>query len=252
MTYLTLAIGLLISICCFGLLSLSILSIRDEHPAHVYTLWYMFSLIFCICYILFLCFPGLITGFTTDGSVNIIEKYSRIMIKISEDVLGEIYLILTILIILIFPQLMSFLISGLSGCAGRPILVSKISELATLSIIKFFCVLAGIHAAIALSTWAVDRANNGLISLVMITVSFTVLSCHYQLRAIRQDIIAHPALKRLERSIKYMSRYREDIDGQMFMESMVTGAIPPGIKPTPAVATEQPTNKSSERAANGS
>jgi hypothetical protein len=64
--------------------------------------------------------------------------------KASMDVREEIYILLTVGSLLILPQILSYLISGMFGCGSPP---STVSRIVTWSLIKFFCVLSGILAA---------------------------------------------------------------------------------------------------------
>jgi hypothetical protein len=196
-----------VSVC---LVCVSIFSLRQKHSDHVYMLWYTFCLTLCICTILFLALPGLVTGFTDDTGMNIVEKSSRTFLTVSKDLDGEVHLIAIILAILVLPQILSFIISGLFGCGVRPILVSRISEVATLSLVKFFCVLSGVDAALALSPWTATPTTNATASLMAISFAFAILALHFDLDEvrgkIRSTLSAQSGLKRL---LKYMTRYRD-------------------------------------------
>jgi hypothetical protein len=137
--------------------------------------------------------------------------------KASMDVREEIYILLTAGALLILPQILSYLISGIFGCGSPPILVSTVSRVVTWSLIKFFCVLSGMLAA--QSTLALygepylrlkDAPVKFVEALLMICLSFLIMSMYYKAEGLYASIAAYPRLKWLDSVRRFMVRYRKN------------------------------------------
>ena len=136
--------------------------LREHHGRHAYTLWYLFFLItYCGVGIYFFLdsiglieFIGFPVGIIVKDSAGNIVEYSagtdfmrKVLLwylHVSKDVNGELTVIFILLSAVIFPQILSFLISGLFGCGMPPILVSRVTKFAILSLIKFLCVFSAL------------------------------------------------------------------------------------------------------------
>jgi hypothetical protein len=125
----------------------SILFVRRDHPDHAHTLWYIFSLTLCPVSLLFLYIFKNATSIQDTLLSGTPGKIAIVLMNTSMDVREELYLLGALSALLILPQIMSYLISGIFGCGSRPILVSTILRIVTWTLIKFFCVLSGILAA---------------------------------------------------------------------------------------------------------
>ena len=83
-----------------------------------------------------------------DGSL--ITKVLIWYLNTSRDVRGEVAFLSALTGLIVIPQVLSFIASGLFGCARQPIFVSTVVKFAILSLMKCFCVFAAIELATAL------------------------------------------------------------------------------------------------------
>ena len=197
-------------------LCLSILTIRREHPHHVHTLWYIFSLTICIVSVLFFYI------FKNAGSIQnsllggVPGAAAVIFMNASMDVRGEIYILLALIALFILPQIMSYLISGIFGCGSWPVLVSTISRIATWSFIKFLCVLSGILAAQSIFAlygrpylYPKDAPAKLVEALSLISMSFLIMAIYCKMDILYTFMTRDPRLKWLESFYRFMTRCRE-------------------------------------------
>jgi hypothetical protein len=171
-----------------GGLIFAIFYLRRKHPGHVFTIWYAFWLMLILYSSLFYyvwenartihasplsgnAFLGQLVIWFTDASMNFRE---------------EGYLIGSIYIIVLLPQFMSYIFSGLFGCANRLTLVGWINAALTWLLIKFLAVLAGILMAQAIaSLYARPLVLPSsfpiklLQSIMMISLSFIIAGTFY-------------------------------------------------------------------------
>jgi hypothetical protein len=125
--------------------------------AEINVVWYTFSLVFVIFWCLNLAAAW---GFielpreTHAGLVDL-EPWTRpyFYMKAKDyltDIKAELALIAAVIIIAILPQLMTYVVSGLSGCASTPRFVLQFEKIAIWSLIKFLAALGGFVTADAL------------------------------------------------------------------------------------------------------
>jgi hypothetical protein len=176
------ALGLADGLLLIGLV-LSTLYLRCKHPGHIFTIWYAFWLMLTL-------FSGLfyfvwaharsIGGSMLSGSSflgGVIVWFQGA----SMDFPDEAGLIVSIYIAVLLPQFMSYLVSGIFGCANRIILVEWITAAMTWLVIKFLAVLSGILMAQAIAAlYAKPLAVPAMLplklleSLMMISLSFII------------------------------------------------------------------------------
>ncbi len=130
------------------------------------------------------------------------------------DFRNEGYLIASIYIAVLLPQFMSYLVSGIFGCANRLILVEWITEAMTWLVIKFLAVLSGILMAQAIAAlYAGPYLQPAALplklleSVMMISLSFIIAGIFYftyEYRFKRTLVTMYGPLKPL---INYMRSY---------------------------------------------
>jgi hypothetical protein len=81
--------------------------------------------------------------------------------KFLTDSKSELGIVATILIATILPQLLNYVLAGLSGCAATPRLVWQFEKIAIWSLIKFLAAFGGISVADALGIYAIG-SDGGL------------------------------------------------------------------------------------------
>jgi hypothetical protein len=184
-TYIALGIA---DVVLLGGLVIATLYLRRKHPGHVFTIWYAFWLMLTL-------FSGLfyyvwanersIPNSILSGS-SLVGGFVVWFQKTSMDFHDERYLIASIYIAVVLPQFMSYLVSGIFGCANRLILVEWITAATTWLVIKFLAVLAGILMAQAIAAlYAAPILHPGdlppklLQSIMMISLSFIIAGAFY-------------------------------------------------------------------------
>ncbi|WP_426437055.1 hypothetical protein [Bradyrhizobium genosp. P] len=164
------------------------LYLRRKHPAHVFTIWYAFWLMLTL-------FSGLfyyvwanersISGSILSGA-SLVGGFVVWFQKTSMDFRDESYLIASIYAAVVLPQFMSYLVSGIFGCANRLVLVEWITAAMTWLVIKFLAVLSGILMAQAIAALyaapllqPADLPRKMLQSIMMISLSFVIAGAFY-------------------------------------------------------------------------
>jgi hypothetical protein len=100
-------------------LCLSIRMVRRDHPHHVHTLWYVFSLTLCTVSVLFFYIYKNALSIQATPLSGMPGTIAVMFMNASMDVREELYILMTLAALLILPQILSYLISGIFGC-GSP------------------------------------------------------------------------------------------------------------------------------------
>lgn len=166
----------------------SILYLRRRHPGHVFTIWYAFWLMMTLFSGLFYyvwknavtIHASLISGNSILGGLVVWFQETSMNFR------DEGYLIASIYIVVLLPQFLSYITSGLFGCANRLMLVEWITAALTWLVIKFLAVLSGILMAQAIaSLYAKPYLSPGALpiklleSIMMICLSFIIAGVFY-------------------------------------------------------------------------
>jgi len=130
------------------------LMLRTKHAKYVYTISYIFWLTACAVSPIFFYLETLdILRFDEHGMMHVINGSPfwqfalQWFLDISTNIPGEISIIELSLFVIVIPQVLSFITSGIFGCGNRPVLISTSIRYAWLFLAKFFCVFAGIAFA---------------------------------------------------------------------------------------------------------
>ena len=244
--------GALTGLIALVLLCVSIIVLRREHAHHVHNLWYIFFLT-ASCYSVLLLYL-----FDTSSDHTSAMDLFTLYIPFVTDIKGELYLVTGIIIIGILPQVISFIISGIFGCGSPPMLISTITKITMFSLIKFFCILAGLttgtfivlhHITVlndALNAAELQRHRTpretvifGLLgSLILLSVSFLISAIYYKVDALYRRIMASSRFRYLNSVLMYMTRYTDMARGSRWQEiavwrgvSNTAFAAPPHVSP---------------------
>jgi hypothetical protein len=208
-------------------LFISIMAIRRDHPHHIHTLWYTFSLTLCAVFILLTYAYYTAAPSVSRGTIfsdmpplsGLPGRAALFFMHTSMDSSVEILTLLTIGLLLILPQVMSYVISGLFGCASPPILVSTVSKIVTWSFIKFFCVLSGILAATLIAALCGhappflhplrDATVRCVDALLAISISFLTMAIYYKTDILYKFITRLPCLGWFDSFTRFMTRYEK-------------------------------------------
>lgn len=200
------ALGLADALLLVGLV-FSTAYLRRKHPGHVFTIWYAFWLMLTLFSGLFYylwAHPGSLSSSSfLGGSIVWFQGTSM-------DFPNEAGLIVSIYIAVLLPQFMSYLVSGIFGCANRLILVEWITAAMTWLVIKFLAVLSGILMAQAIAALYAKPLTEPAIfplklleSLMMISLSFIVAGIFY----LTYEYHFKRLLVRMRRPLKPATRY---------------------------------------------
>jgi hypothetical protein len=164
------------------------LYMRRRHPGHVFTIWYAFWLMLTLFSGLFYYVwanPQAIAGSALSGSSFLGSLIVWFQLA-SMNFRDEAFLIASIYVAVLLPQCMSYLVSGIFGCANRLILVEWITAAMSWLVIKFLAVLAGILMAQAIAAlYAKPLLLPSVLplklleSLMMISLSFIIAGIFY-------------------------------------------------------------------------
>lgn len=204
-----------IAIALLVLLFISIAFVRRDHPSHVHTLWYLFSLTLCTTSLLFLLiYRHVITDSAFGGWPATIGS---VFLDMSMDVRGEVYTLAGFAMLLILPQFLSYCISGLFGCGSPPVFVSTVTRIAAWSLIKFFAILSGILAAQSIFALygrpfytpmqSLYKCNE---ALLIMSLSFISMSLYYKFIPFYEAITDNRHMRFLGRTFRYMTRYSKE------------------------------------------
>jgi hypothetical protein len=187
------SILVLIYLILLCLIVLSIFSIRVAYAFQVHTLWFLFSLSTCLS-IVFLMYRQDISETTVSAwAINA-------FFDMTTNTKAELQLISAVLLITVVPQFMSYLLAGAFGCGSRPVFVSSISKLAALSLIKFFCIMAGVLTARITYGYLTNRLQenplyDGWGPLLLLTVSFGSMALYYHIPNLYSQLILHDGFR---------------------------------------------------------
>jgi hypothetical protein len=124
-------------------------TIRKKNAGTIYILWYLFSLFFVIFLVIRL--TAWFQSYPLIQMCGSYEQACRTVYGSLTKIEDELYLLAVVTVLVLVPQLMTYLLSGIFGAAHPPILVEQIRKFVVWSYIKFNVCLAGIQLASGLS-----------------------------------------------------------------------------------------------------
>lgn len=165
------------------ILSVSVLwatsKLSHKHGADIRVVWYLFSLSLVVTsgIALWAVSSGLIDahGKFIGYSGAILEKLFHIMLDLNTDI----YILISVVSVVVIPQLLNYFLSGLSGCAANPLFIKKSLEFLIWGYIKSLMVASGIVFAVALfgACKSLDGfAWKGVLSMFYLSAMLVMLS----------------------------------------------------------------------------
>ena len=134
------------------LLVISVWKLRRTHSGHIYVIRLFFSFFFV--FFAFLYFAAALNNVKVEEVFGEkARKFFVILLDYLRDGEGEIKLVLVMVGLVVLPQWLTYVLSGLSGSASPPVFVSQVTDLAIWSLVKFSAALAGIVMADRSSSW---------------------------------------------------------------------------------------------------
>ncbi|WP_419709193.1 hypothetical protein [Pseudomonas sp. NFX224] len=168
----SLAIGTIVLILAVRFLS-------RRHPGDVRTLWYFFSLSHVISLILFLW--GLSSrAFENESYVGPVGSFLKLLLDETENLEFNLLLMSSVVAIIVLPQLLSYILSAVSGCASEFWLFRAVIPFLVWGLIKFFAISAGIWFTFAVSDYCLGiylgRKGMGIpFAFENLAISFSIL-----------------------------------------------------------------------------
>jgi hypothetical protein len=162
----------------------SITRLRINHSALIYTLWYIYSLTFCI---------GLVIGYLNPQQIGVKDAQTSPLVMDAYVLLTSIFnirddlaLVLFLVFITIAPQLITYVVSGLFGCAAAPRYVSIVVKYCVFSVVKttigfsgfttgfFLAFILSVHATVFFDTITLSNTP-----LMIFTEAFWTVGCPF-------------------------------------------------------------------------
>ena len=142
-----------------------------------------------------------------------LPKIAYDFIVTSTNAREELYFLLIVSTLLIVPQALGYLLSGILGCGSPPTLVSMVAKMTTWSLIKFFCILSGILTAQTIAAFYAaplilpkDAPIRGIEALFTMFMSFLIMALYYKAALLYNFIIRRPRLHWFESFSRFMIR----------------------------------------------
>jgi len=189
-------LSLVITATCIGLIYYSGRVLREKHGNDIRIVWYFFSLTFVIS-----CIIGLwaTSNGAIDSSGSFVGEAGAFINKLittTLDVKFSIYIILAVLAVILLPQFMCYVLSGIFGVAPSPLYINGSIKFLVWGLVKTFIIVSGVTAAILLfgsfSTWKSFELKNiaswSLISLAFCFFSFMTLLAYRESEKMLSDI----------------------------------------------------------------
>lgn len=182
---------------CFFISWYSIRQLRKDHGGDVRVVWYLFSLTFVITY-------GIASWAVSNEVLNEhrfegeLGAHLEQLLKAMLNLEASLIFVLAIAGLIVLPQLISYFLSGLSGCAGTPFLIEGSLSFLVWGLVKSFAVCGGIIISLAVfgiwhdwDTWQQDSLVMTYTSSMLIMLSFTVLLMYREAETVATDIQKH-------------------------------------------------------------
>jgi len=136
-----------------GVIWFVISQLRVKYGTSVHVIWYLFSLAWCVAIIALPWAQD--TGFIDESgkAVNASGKVFMSAFNFSLDLDADFQFLLALVFLIVGPQGISYLLSGIFGCASRPRLVTYCVDFFAWSMAKSSAVAAGVLLAATMFGW---------------------------------------------------------------------------------------------------
>jgi hypothetical protein len=210
-------------------LVVSIAFLRKNHAQHIYLVWYLFSFSFVVLCSL-ITYSNVMEPNPISHSCNSFGlAYSELpAIKLVEsisayvtDLRGELLIISIVVGLVAVPQLLAYILSGISGSATTPIFVSKITQFAIWSLIKFLAVFSGLLMAYPVVELIIHTSCSFavqfdygydfsifVLSIINFSFSFGLMLIYFKGLSLLDYLYRNDAFYIVRRMHEYFTRYR--------------------------------------------
>jgi hypothetical protein len=176
----------------------SIVIFRWRQPRLIYILFYLFYLSLCCASVWYIYTRN---DPPHEGFKGIVDE----VIKISTDVEGEAVLMITLTILIILPQTLAYLTSGLIGCGYQPLMITAFSKFVLLNLAKFSVVLSGVSAAQYLFNPNSIPTIAALRAYIYFMYSFQLIAMYHLFDVVVKEYVQQPPPFKA-RFVKFMRR----------------------------------------------
>jgi hypothetical protein len=203
--------------------------LREKYAASVQVIWYLFTLAFHLS-LLFLWWASAILAIDPSGKPNgATGAFAMELMTAMLDLKTDLQVMGALASLVVVPQIASYMLSALFGCASRPRLVAVTAEWLSWGVTKSFAMTSAILAAI--TVWGSTTGWHGLdqnavlrfllISSMLILLSFALLLIKYQIAEIPSLAERHSSsaiAAKVLRLHRWATRHRKDLNDSSLMD----------------------------------
>ncbi|GAB2793766.1 hypothetical protein [Dyella kyungheensis] len=136
--------GAFFALLILGGICFMVTQVRGKYASSVHIIWYLFSLSFCAAFI-GLRWARAVGAMDAMGNPgNETGKWVVATMNFSMDLQADFYVLSALVLLVVGPQCLSYVLSGLFGCASRPRFVSFWVSVFTWGMAKSFAITAGV------------------------------------------------------------------------------------------------------------
>jgi hypothetical protein len=198
--------------------------LRVKYATSVQVIWYLFALTFHVS-LLFLWWATAILAIDSKGNPNgAMGAFVMSLMKAMLDLKTDVQVMGALASLVVLPQVVSYILSALFGCASRPKMVAVTADWLSWGVTKSFAVTSAILAAI--TTWGATTGWHGFnpnvvlgylhLSSMLILLSFALLLIKYEFAEIPSLAKQHPSnavADKVLRFHRWATRHRKDLSG---------------------------------------
>jgi hypothetical protein len=160
-------------------------TVGKRHPRHLGAIIYLYSLSLCVGIVVyFFLFDAV---FAQENPSSTFGQLTTYWWHASLEPASEFYLLALLVWVTLVPQLISYALAGLFGCAARPIFLSQLVTFVSWTMIKAYAVAAGLQLAGAIffsfhrgTPYMLSSQGPFIASLVSLVTSFVVLRLYLE------------------------------------------------------------------------
>ena len=196
--------------------------LSHKYGSDIRLVWYFFSLSLVTTFII-ACWATDKGAISYDGKFNGSQGASlKKLLEVMLDINFDLKIIYTIILLIVLPQLFSYILSGLFGCASAPRFIKGSFNILVLGVVKTFSVTSGIVISLFLfgwwKGWVALSLTKALVILftpmTMIALSFVVLLEYRAAEVLADDFKRrYPHLQKRLVAIHMLATRSESRDG---------------------------------------
>lgn len=136
--------GAIFTLMILGGICFMVTQVRGKYASSVHIIWYLFSLSVCAAFIGLRWARAVGAMDATGNPGNETGKWVVAVMNFSMDLQADFYVLSALVLLVVGPQCLSYVFSGLFGCASRPRFVSFWVSVFTWGMAKSFAITAGV------------------------------------------------------------------------------------------------------------